>query len=72
MVRIRLNSPDERHVSIKLYDVTGRLTCNLVNGKAHTGMNEIPLRIDDLSNGIYFMIIETEGYCKVEKVILLK
>jgi hypothetical protein len=72
MARIRFNSPDERFVSIKLYDITGRLACNLLNDKAHTGMNEIPLRIGNLSNGIYFMEIETKGYSKVEKIILLK
>jgi hypothetical protein len=72
MIKIRFNSPDERFVSIKLYDVTGRLVNKLQTDKAHTGMNEIPMKIGELANGIYFIKLEADAYYKVEKMVLLK
>ncbi|HEX7319113.1 MAG TPA: C25 family cysteine peptidase [bacterium] len=72
MIKIRFNSPDERQVIIKLYDVTGRLVNKLFANKAHTGMNEVPLKTGELANGIYFIKLEADAYCKVEKVVFLK
>ena len=72
MIKIRFNSPDERQVSIKLYDVSGRLVTKLLTAKAHTGMNEVPMNTGELANGVYFVKFEADTYCKVEKVVLLK
>ncbi len=72
MIRIRFNSPDERRVMIRVYDVVGRVAEQLFDGKAKAGMNEVLLMPQGLPAGVYFIRVETEGYKKVEKAILLR
>lgn len=72
IVKICFNSPDERFVSIKLYDVVGRTIKTIFNDKAKIGINECLISSKDLSAGVYFIKIETEDYRNVEKVIFLK
>lgn len=72
MLKIKFNSPDERKVTVKLYDVTGRLVQNLFNDKAQIGINEILITSDDLSSGVYFVKIEAKAYSRTERVIFLR
>lgn len=71
-LKIRFNSPDERIVTVKMYDVVGRLAETIFNGKAKIGMNEFLIMPKELSAGIYFVRLETSGYEKTEKIILLQ
>lgn len=70
--KIKFNSPDEYKVTVKIYDVAGELVEKIFDGKAKIGLNEFSVALKDLSAGIYFVKIETTGYSKTEKVILLK
>ncbi|MEO0190374.1 MAG: T9SS type A sorting domain-containing protein, partial [candidate division WOR-3 bacterium] len=72
ILRIRFNSPDNRKITIKLYDVCGRLVHSQEIIKSKIGMNEVLIKPDGLSAGVYFVRLETNGYQKVEKAILLK
>ncbi len=72
ILRIRFNSPDTRKVSIKIYDVCGRLVLREDIIKSKIGMNEILVGTRDLSAGVYFVRLETEGYDRVEKAVLLR
>jgi len=72
VLKIRFNSPDERKVTIKLYDVSGRLVQQEDLLIARVGMNEVLIKPEGLSAGVYFVSVETIGYKKVEKAILLK
>ena len=72
MLKIRFNSPDERKVTVKMYDVVGRLAETIFNGKAKIGMNEFLIVPKDLAAGVYFIRLETSGYEKTEKIILLQ
>jgi len=69
---IKFNSPDERKVSVKVYDVTGRLVKSIYDGKSKAGMNEFSIRQGELSAGIYFTSVETDNYRKTQKVILVR
>ncbi|GAI38715.1 unnamed protein product, partial [marine sediment metagenome] len=71
-LRIRFNSPDEQKVTIKLYDVTGRLINEIFNGKAKIGTNEMPIMAENYAVGIYFIRIETDKEIITEKFIMLK
>ncbi|MCK4250694.1 T9SS type A sorting domain-containing protein [candidate division WOR-3 bacterium] len=71
-LRIRFNSPDEQKVTIKLYDVTGRLVNEIFNGKAKIGINEMPIMAANYAAGIYFIRIETDKEIITEKFIMLK
>ncbi|MEO0216490.1 MAG: C25 family cysteine peptidase [candidate division WOR-3 bacterium] len=71
MIKIRFNSPDERKITIKLYDVCGRLVHkDLI--KSRLGMNEVLIRPEGLSAGIYFVRLEVENYGQMAKIILFK
>lgn len=72
LLRIRFSSPDERPITVKLYDVSGRLMHKKKLGKANVGNNEILLMPKGLSSGVYFGHLETEGYSKIEKIILIR
>ncbi|MGB9721753.1 MAG: T9SS type A sorting domain-containing protein [bacterium] len=72
ILRIKFNSPDNHSITIKLYDVCGRLVHKENIIKSKIGMNEILIRPEGLSAGVYFVRLEIEGYEKIEKAILLK
>ena len=72
MIRIRFNSPDERKITIKLYDVTGRLVHQQNIIKSKIGINEVLIKPVGFACGIYFVRLETAGYERIEKAILLK
>jgi hypothetical protein len=55
-----------------MYDVVGRLAETIFDGKAKVGINEFLIVPKDLSAGVYFIRLKTEGYTKTEKVILLR
>ena len=71
-LKIRFNSPDEQKVTIKLYDVTGRLINEIFNGKAKIGTNEMPIMAENYAAGIYFIRIEVDKEIITEKFIMLK
>jgi len=71
-LKIIFNSPDERKVTIKLYDVTGRLVNEIFNGKAKIGTNEMPIMAENYAAGIYFIRIKTDKEIITEKFIMLK
>jgi len=70
IIKIQFNSPDERMIMIKLYDVSGRLVDEQNISKSKIGRNEVLIRPKGC--GIYFVFFETEDYKKIEKVVLLK
>jgi hypothetical protein len=77
-LHIRFSSPDERHVTVKIYDITGRLVENAFNGTAKVGDNNIRVRSEKWASGIYFIRLATdpvgvaERYEKVAKITLQK
>ena len=71
-LKVKFNSPNEREVTVKLYDVTGRLVDEIFNGKLKIGTNEIPIRSKKLAAGVYFIRIDVGKDIITEKVIMLK
>lgn len=71
-LKVKFNSPDEREVTVKLYDVTGRLINEFFNGKLKVGTNEIPIRSKKLAAGVYFIRIDVGKDIITVKVIMLK
>lgn len=68
-IRISFVSPDHRPVSVKLYDVTGRMIERLFDGRAKIGLNEISCRGKHLSSGIYFLRLEGRDKRFTEKIL---
>jgi flagellar hook assembly protein FlgD len=69
--------PQKAKVSLKLYDVQGRLIRTLVDGMQPAGIHPIVWdgRSDagyPTSSGVYFYRLKTPGYERTRKAVLLK
>lgn len=69
---IQFYSVAEDNVTTQLYDVAGRLVSTLFVGIAKIGLNEFLIEPVDVPAGIYFVLLETLGHKKSEKVVLLR
>jgi hypothetical protein len=74
-IEFGLKSPAE--VTLRIYDATGRLVCTLVDGplpaKHHTlQWNGVDDRGNQVASGVYFYRMETGGFTKTRKMVLLK
>jgi hypothetical protein len=72
--KIRFSLPVEGIVSLKIYDITGRLVTELLNEYKNAGYHEIVFDTNKLklSSGVYVYRLEAEGFNAVKKMILLK
>ncbi len=71
-LKVRLNSPDERRVIIKMFDVAGRLVDEIFDNKLKIGVNEITIKAEKYPAGIYFVRIDTGEDIITEKAIMLR
>lgn len=74
---IRYSLPRESKVSIKIYNILGRLVAKLVDGTKPAGLHEVVWdgtnrKGEKVSSGIYFYRIQTEDFDQVKKMVLLK
>jgi hypothetical protein len=51
-------------------DALGKQSQVLMNGMAHAGVNMLPLDPANLTNGTYFLRIESAGNSSMQKVIV--
>lgn len=64
--------PSETRVSLKIYDITGKVVKTLVNGTKEPGNYEVGFDAGGLADGVYFVELRV-GYCKInKKLVLLK
>ncbi len=75
---IRYSIAERGHVSLRIYDVTGRLVRTLVDGEVSpeavrpvtwNGLNDSG---QPVSSGVYFGRLETKGFTQTKKLVLLK
>ncbi|MBD3348871.1 MAG: hypothetical protein GF400_06705, partial [Candidatus Eisenbacteria bacterium] len=69
--------PQESEVSIRVYDVTGRLVRTLVDGMEEPGVHEAVWdgrsdRGESVGSGVYFCVMEAAGFHDSRKMTLLK
>jgi photosystem II stability/assembly factor-like uncharacterized protein len=60
------------YVSLKVFNILGKEIATLVNEKQSPGTYEISFDGKDLSSGIYFYKLETNGFSDTKRMILLK
>lgn len=68
--RAAFNMPASGNVSLKVFDVSGRLVENVFSGRA-SGAQEFSINTSQLANGAYFVMLETEQGTIAQKVITL-
>jgi len=64
------------HVTLKIYDIRGRLVTTLVNQNQSAGMYSVNWDGSDdignhVSSGVYFYSLEAEGYKSNQKILLI-
>jgi hypothetical protein len=74
---IRYSLRSRQHVSIRIYDVSGRVVRTLIDDERPAGVQTVQWhgRNDDgaaVASGVYFIEMRTEGFRDVHKAILLK
>jgi hypothetical protein len=69
---IEYSVPEESHVSIKIYDLTGSEVARLVDGSKKAGRYRITLNAENLASGIYFYHMQAGAYVSVKKMSILK
>jgi hypothetical protein len=59
-------------VSLKVYDVLGREVQTLVNEIKTAGSYSVDFNGSDLTSGVYFYRLESEGFSDVKRMVLIK
>ena len=73
-ITIRFNIPVEslRPTSLQIFNITGRLIEELVNGELEVGEHEIVWNANNHPSGVYFVRLESGEFVENQKVVLLK
>ena len=63
----------EGRVTLRAYDIHGRLVATLANGRMAAGNHEVELNGDRLSSGVYMLRLQTDdGVSETKRVTLMK
>jgi hypothetical protein len=69
---IQFSVPSSSDVSMKIYDLQGRLVHILVDEKFSPGNHSITWNADGVSSGVYIVLFERSGQREIQKVVLVK
>ena len=69
---VRFAIPQDTHVSLRVYDVTGRMVKEILNKRMKKGIYSVRLKTAVLSAGIYFYRLTSLAHTKTKKMIVLK
>ncbi len=69
---ITFTIPQRQHISLTIYDVLGKEVAMLVNEHKEAGEHAVRFTANNLSSGIYFYRMESEGFVQTKKLILMK
>lgn len=70
--KINFSVPNSGFVTLKVYDITGKLVANLVNEKLSVGTYEYEFNASNLTSGIYFYTLSSTNYREAKKMMLVK
>lgn len=70
--KISFTVPADGFVTLKIYNSIGQVVDVLVNETMSTGAYSVDFNAKDLSSGIYYYRIETNGFTDTKKMILIK
>ncbi|HMT12668.1 MAG TPA: T9SS type A sorting domain-containing protein, partial [Ignavibacteria bacterium] len=69
---IRFTLPENSFVSLKVYDVNGKLVKTLLSGSTPAGSHEVSFNASELSSGVYFYTLKAGGFTESKKMLLTK
>lgn len=69
---IRFSVEANTHVSIKIFDITGRLVETLINESLTPREHDIKWNASNLPSGVYFIQLQSREFMENQKILLLK
>jgi hypothetical protein len=69
---ISYSVPTEGIVSLKVYNLVGQQVAELVNANQNAGAYNVEFNAQNLSSGVYYYKLETNGFVDTKKMILVK
>ncbi len=69
---IQYDVPTPAHVSLSVYDLTGRQVATLVNGVQPSGSHTTSWQADSFPSGLYFLNLRSGSHSESRKIVLLK
>jgi hypothetical protein len=69
---IKFSIKNSSLVTLRVYDVTGRMVTELVNEKLSTGSYDYSFNGTNLSSGVYFYTLKADGFTDTKKMMLIK
>jgi hypothetical protein len=70
MIRFSLTRPSR--VTIRIYDVAGRLVRTLIDERMEAGEHSLPFEARDLASGVYFYRLKAAEFEKTKKMVVLR
>jgi hypothetical protein len=72
VTQIKYSISKAGHVSVKVFDILGRMVIELVNKQQEPGSYNVDFNASNLASGIYFYRIESGSFINVKKMVLIK
>ncbi|HEX2786798.1 MAG TPA: S8 family serine peptidase [Ignavibacteria bacterium] len=72
VTKINFSIPKQGFVSMKVYDITGRLIASLVNEMKSPGYYSVDFNATNLASGVYFYRLESKEFIDVKRMMLIK
>jgi hypothetical protein len=69
---INFSVPAKGFVSLKIYDVTGRMIADLVNQDMIAGEYKYDFNASNLNSGVYFYTLRGDNFSETKKMMLIK
>jgi photosystem II stability/assembly factor-like uncharacterized protein len=70
--KIRFSVPGEGIVSLKVFDITGKLVADIINSNRKKGTYDVTFDGDRFSSGVYFYRLTAGEFTQTKKMMLVK
>ncbi len=70
--QIQYSIPRASDVSIRVYDITGRMVQTLVDNRQSAGTHTVRFNASSLASGVYFYRLEAGSFTNVKRMMLIK
>ena len=70
--KISLYLPRQTHVSVSIYDLSGRLVTQLTDHEMIAGKHDLSWNASSESTGIYIMRVKSNEFCTISKLVIMR
>ena len=64
--------PESEKISVRIYDITGRLVKTLIDGKIDKGIHQLTWNTENATAGIYILRLQTSSSVQTRKLVVIK